>query len=50
MYGQHRINLLIQNLDSFKEDIDIISALKEKYPETKLVVALFPQIDISYIK
>ena len=38
IYGTHRINLIIQKFDN--KDIEIIQILKEKYPDSKIVICI----------
>ena len=48
-YGNHRINLIIKNFKS-EEDIKIIKALREKYPECELISCLpFYAADLEQI-
>lgn len=39
VYGSHRINLMISEIDP-QNDFKILNALKEKYPDTKLVLCI----------
>lgn len=42
IYGNHRINLIFNNLDDLDSDLNIISVLKEQYPDSNLVMVLPP--------
>ena len=46
IYGTHRINLIFQDFKTLQTDIEIILALKEKYPDSKLVVAAPPMVTL----
>ena len=39
-YGEHRINLIFDDLDNLESDINVISILKQQYPDANLVMAL----------
>lgn len=46
-YGSHRINIIINSLSNFKNDIKIINALKIEHPESNLVMAVPEYVSLN---